>query len=248
MIEDLLRESRAFDRLLAQHKHDAAPSDFPWYPYGTLSNLVHLDMLLTGSNRDFMSLIGDRPMADVGCADGDFAFFLESKGIDQIDLVDYGPTNYNTLRGARALKERMNSRVSIHETDLDAHPDWPRDDYGLVLFLGILYHLKNPFHVLETLARVTRHCVVSTRIARFAADGKTAIRDQSLAYLLGPDECNHDATNYWIFSETGLKRLFERTGWTVLDYMSIGNVKDSDPATAKGDERAFALLKSRIKS
>jgi hypothetical protein len=30
--------------------------------------------------------------------------------------------------------------------------------------------------------------------------------------------------------------------------MSIGNVKDSDPATAKGDERAFALLKSRIKS
>jgi hypothetical protein len=27
--------------------------------------------------------------------------------------------------------------------------------------------------------------------------------------------------------------------------MTVGNVVDSDPATAEGDERAFALLRSR---
>jgi len=42
----------------------------------------------------------------------------------------------------------------------------PHDAYDVVLFLGILYHLRNPFYVLEELARRTTHLLLSTRIAR----------------------------------------------------------------------------------
>lgn len=244
-IEELLRESRDFERLIAARKAECGAVDFPWYPYGTLSNFAHLDLLLSGANRALAPLDSGRPIADVGGADGDLAFFLESRGVANIDLIDYSPTNYNSLRGVRMLKEQLESKLAIHEIDLDAYFRWPRDDYELVFFLGILYHLKNPYYVLESLAKVARYSLISTRVARFGADRKTPIDKQALAYLLAPDECNNDATNFWIFSQQGLARILDRTGWTILDYVSVGDTVNSDPASAGGDERAFVFVKSR---
>lgn len=65
------------------------------------------------------------------------------------------------------------------------------------------------------------------------------------AYLVSPSETNNDPTNYWIFTSPGLRRILDRTGWDVLDYMTVGNTHNSDPATAEGDERAFCLVRSR---
>src|SRR5580698_4579709 len=63
------------------------------------------------------------------------------------------------------------------------------------------------------------------------------------AYLLAPDECNNDITNYWVFSPPGLIRLAERSGWRVLASLRSG-ASESDPTTAAGDERQFLLLES----
>jgi hypothetical protein len=65
------------------------------------------------------------------------------------------------------------------------------------------------------------------------------------AYLVSPDETNNDPTNYWIFTNPGLRRILDRTGWDVLDYMTVGNTLNSNPATSEGDERAFCLVRSR---
>ena len=112
-----------------------APADFPWYPWESLGNFEHLNNLLSGANRDLRNLIGDLPVADVGAADGDVSFFLERQGI-VTDLVDYGPTNMNGLHGARLLKKAFDSKVEIHEMDLDSQFHWPRERYGLVFFSG----------------------------------------------------------------------------------------------------------------
>jgi hypothetical protein len=159
--------------------------------------------------------------------------------------VDWGPTNYNTLRGARLLKDARKSTVAIHEMDLDAYFDWPQKEYGLVFFMGILYHLKNPFYVLESLAKVTRYALISTRIAQYSVDYKTRFAELPIAYLVHSSETNNDASNYWIFSEAGLKRILDRSGWDIVSFMTAGNIEKSDPASAAGDERAFALIKSR---
>ncbi len=243
-ISDLVRQALAFEPVLAEQKRQSAPADFPWYPYGTLNNFVHLDRLLKGTSRDLATLIDGLPIADVGAADGDAAFFMESLGCE-VDIVDYGPTNFNTLRGARILREARSSGVSISEIDLDSYFKWPRDKYGLVFFMGILYHLKNPFYVLESLAKVTRYAVISTRIAQFSPDYKTRIADLPVAYLVHASETNNDASNFWIFSDAGLKRILDRAGWDVVDYLRAGNTDRSDPASPAGDERAFLLARSR---
>ncbi len=254
-IQEIASRAHDYRHELDTVKKQLAPTDFTWYPYGTLDNFTILEQLLSGANRKLIELAGGAPIADIGAADGDTAFFMETLGF-RADTVDFSPTNYNGCRGMKALKAALDSSVNIHEVDLDARFDLPGERYGLAFFLGILYHLKNPFGALENLAHCARHSLVSTRIVRYnlapTARGnnnvnksRVELRTVPAAYLVDSDETNHDATNYWMFSEAGLRRIIDRTGWDVLDFMTIGNVTTSDPASNKGDERAFCLLRSR---
>ncbi|MFI4969151.1 MAG: class I SAM-dependent methyltransferase [Lysobacterales bacterium] len=245
----------AFRARLDVQKQQLAPTGFNWYPYGTLDNFTVLNNLLHGANRHLIDLAAGAPVVDIGAADGDTAFFMETLGCNA-DVVDFPPTNYNGCRGVRALKAALQSNVNIHEVDLDARFELPGERYGLAFFLGILYHLKNPFGALESLARCARHALVSTRIARYnlAPDARGSnginasrveLRSVPVAYLVDSHETNNDPTNYWMFSEAGLRRVLDRAGWDVLDFMTVGNVRASDPASNAGDERAFCLVRSR---
>ena len=215
-----------------------------WYPYATLRNLPVLERLLARGGLDLLELCRGKygRVADIGTADGDLAFFLEELGFS-VDVVDNEYTNFNKLEGARILKKALNSSVTVRSLDLDSRSQLFTERYDAVFFLGVLYHLKNPFSILERLAHVTRYCFLSTRIARRTADG-LPLSKSPLAYLLGPEECNNDSTNFWIFSDEGLKRLIHRTGWNILAYTTIGDTNNSMPADPNHDERAICILKS----
>ncbi len=244
-ISQLVEQANQFQTLLDKIKAQLTGIDFPWYPYDTLGNLVHLDALLTGERRYLLDLVDREMVLDIGCADGALSFFLESLGC-QVRAVDWPATNYNGLRGIRELKRALGSSVDICARDLDRQFDLPCERYGLVFLLGVLYHVKNPYYLLETLAGHARYCLISSRVARLTPDKQTDFQRLPIGYLLGTGEANQDWTNYWIFSEAGFRRILERTGWEVCDYMSAGNTTDSDPVTSQGDERAFCLAKSRL--
>lgn len=242
--ETLRERALAFREDLLVRKDEIAPTDFGWYPYDTMANILHLDALLSGPQRTVFDTIAGGRIADVGAADGDFGLFLEGELGCSVDIVDHAPTNFNGLRGARRLVEELGSAAEVHEIDLDSQFDLPAERYRAVFFLGLLYHLKNPFYVLEALAKRADLCFLSTRVARLTPDG-TPVRDQPVAYLLDPAEANNDATNFWILSETGLRRLFDRTGWDVVDFVTVGCQEGSNPRDQDKDERAFALLRSK---
>jgi tRNA (mo5U34)-methyltransferase len=245
----LKKEAKEFQRTLDTKKEKLAPIEFSWYPYNTLNNFEILDLLLTGKNRFLLELIGEKPLVDIGCADGDLAFFFESLSY-RVRAIDYAPTNFNHLQGIRTLKSSLSSSVDIEDIDLDAQFVLPEKNYSLVFFLGILYHLKNPYHALETLAKSTDYCLLSTRVTKYNAlagsDHRLDLSSAPIAYLLDDLEANNDSTNYWIFSNEGLQRILRRTGWEICDYITVGNTTDSDPASLEGDERAFCLVKSRF--
>jgi hypothetical protein len=242
-IDDLVNGLGAqVDRLAdARSKIDR---DIAWYPYDILANLVHLDGMLSGDNRDLDWLAQGLPVADIGAADGDLAFALEALAGWQIDILDTAATNMNGLRGAIALREHLGSRVAIHDIDLDRQFALPREHYGLVFFLGILYHLQNPYYALRELAAHSDNCLMSTKVARFAGSERTPIGELPVGYLVAPHETNNDPTNYWILSPTGVERLAERTGWIVVEKANVGNAEESDPSTPENDERMFLLLRS----
>lgn len=241
----VLERAGQWHRELGSIKAAHPPTDYTWYGYDILANLWHVEGLLGREHAELLQSVQGQPLADIGAADGDLAYFFEREGFE-VDVLDWPSTNWNGLRGARRLKELLGSTIGIHEVDLDSQFVLPRERYGLVFLLGILYHLKNPFYVLETLARRSRHCVLSTRIARATVDGQVLLERAPLAYLLDPTECNSDATNYWIFSMPGLLRLADRCGWDVIAQHRVGDVHASDPSSQAHDERAFLLLRSRF--
>jgi tRNA (mo5U34)-methyltransferase len=216
-----------------------------WYRYDILANLIHIESMLSEPHRDLGRLAGRLPVADIGAADGDLAFTVEDACGWDVDIIDTAPTNMNGLDGARALRDHLGSRVAVHDIDLDSQFRLPRERYGLVFLLGILYHLQNPFYVLRELAQRSTHCLLSTKVARFAGPDRTPIADLPVGYLVSPTETNNDPTNYWVLSPAGLERLVDRAGWDVLDTLNVGNTVASDPASPDGDERQFMLLRSR---
>jgi hypothetical protein len=245
--EDLQLATAAFQRKLNAVKESLGAQDFPWYPYDTFGSTRPLDALLLPNSVELLKkLAGNQPVLDVGCGDGELSFFLEScmdSPNCQIDAVDYPPTNHNGMRGIRRLKEALGSKVAIHEMDIDDGLNLPRPLYGLTLLLGILYHLKNPFRVLERLAEHSQFCLLSTRVAQTTPRG-ARMGDEALAYLVGEYELNADESNYWIFSEAGLRRILERTGWKVHGLVKTGNTANSEPVRLDRDERATCLIES----
>jgi 2-polyprenyl-3-methyl-5-hydroxy-6-metoxy-1,4-benzoquinol methylase len=214
-----------------------------WYPWPSLGQIEVLDSFLKGDRAALMDMIGHDPVLDVGCGDGDIAFFLETLGA-RVDAIDHAPTNYNALLGVHALKQKLGSSIRIHAVDLDTRPHLPSSNYGFTVMLGVLYHLKNPFLVLEALARASRYIFLSTRIASLSPDRKTNFGALPVAYLVEEDELNHDNSNFWIFSEKALQRVVRRSGWDLVHYTTVGPAA-SDPVTDAGDTRAFILARSR---
>ena len=245
-IREMLERARDFHARLATLKAGIAPRTFEWYPYDSLANVLHLDQLLTGKNRDLLQLVGQHPVADIGCSDGDLAFFMESLGC-KVQAIDHPVANHNSMQGLRALREALASTVEIHTVDLDSQFALPNDRYGLVFLLGVLYHLKNPYYVLEMLARHCDYCVLSTRIANTLPGARIDVRNAPIAYLLDEEELNNDETNTWIFSEAGLKRLVKRTRWQIRD-LHIAGSGESDPNSLERDQRIWCLLESRYYS
>jgi tRNA (mo5U34)-methyltransferase len=248
--ERAMMEAEAFSGKLAEIRARTRPTNGrPWYPYGTMNNVWCLGQILSGDSRALFADLHGKSVADIGGCDGDLSFFTEHLGAAHVDLIDNPHTSHNLLDGARRLKEELGSQVNICIADVDTQFSLDHT-YDLALFLGILYHLKNPFYALEKLSRHARHAVLSTRVTAYSAPPHSQDRvdfgQLPLAYLLGPDECNNDATNFWIFTDFGLRRLFDRTGWEILDFGILGgDLAMSDPSTLEGDRRAFCYLRSK---
>ena len=242
-IVELVDYSKEFAAKLAAAKISPPAALFHWYPYSTISNISLLAPLLEDNAASFLTAMKGK-MLDIGCADGDLAYFFASLGCSVV-AIDLPEHNFNWMTGVRALRKRLNLPIEIQEMDVDSRFAIDGGPYGLALLLGILYHLKNPFHVLETLATQARYCVLSTRVAARSVAG-TFIRDEPLAYLLDHREANDDPTNYWVFSHQGLLRLAKRAGWRILGYRSVGCVTDSNPAASGADERMFLFLRSQL--
>jgi SAM-dependent methyltransferase len=235
----LVRRGLRFRPLFEEAKRSLGASGFDWYPYDTFANLFYLRRLMSEANLSLEEMTGAEPVLDLGAGDGALSFFFESLGYAVV-AVDHSGTSINRMRGIRALAGKLNSQVRIRDLDLDARFDLD-GQYGLALFLGTLYHLKNPFYVLELLSAHARFCFLSTRVARLSPDRQVRLEHSPVAYLVDAGECNADATNYWIFSPPGLMLLAKRAGWRVRASVS-SRVFDSDPVSAEGDERMFLLL------
>jgi hypothetical protein len=236
---DLTQNARSLKPRLDSAKIRLTRREFDWYSYDSLANALHVQRLLDEARLSLSDVIGRTPTADIGCADGDFAFLLESLGFS-VHAIDYPPSNHNGMQGVAALKQALGSAVEIHPIDIDGRFVLPADRYGAAFLMGVLYHLKNPFYALEALSKQVDYCFLSTRVAAVLPGLNLPVRDCPVAYLLDENELNADDSNFWILSEAGLRRLLHRTKWEVRAWFTAAGTTGADIT----DCRAFSLARS----
>ena len=104
-----------------------------------------------------------RTVLDVGAWDGFFSFECERRGADRVVALDgpawsepaWGPGGFGTRSGvrARAAGARLARRGRRHRARGRSRRR-RSGRFDVVLFLGVLYHLKHPWPVLERVASV----------------------------------------------------------------------------------------------
>lgn len=218
-----------FEERLIEIRQRTKPAPFDWYRYDSLANITQLERLLPHGLPSIIQLADGEPVADIGAGDGDMAFLLESLGCD-VTAVDWPGTNANQMFGLELLRRELNSSVKVREIEIDQQFQLDGERFGVVLALGLLYHLKNPYYFIEKLGVHARYGLFSTRIM---PRGKTK---DAVAYLSTEGEYLNDPTNFWFFSETGILRLLDRCGWDVVTSKITGDGKD---------DRFFCLAESR---
>lgn len=95
---------------------------------------------------------------DIGAWDGFFSFEAERRGASRVLATDsfcWSGEGWGTKAGFNLARKVLNSKVEVKEIDvLDLSPD-KIGVFDLVLFLGVLYHMRHPLLALERVASVT---------------------------------------------------------------------------------------------
>ena len=143
--------------------------------------------------------LSGKTVLDVGTWDGFMAFECERRGarvtaVDSYawDTANVADTHNPTGRaGFDLAHEALNSGVfAVDCPVLDMTPE-VCGTYDIVLFLGVLYHMRHPLLALERMAALTRDLLIVETHGDMHDDPRPAMR------FYPGDECNGDVSNWW---------------------------------------------------
>ena len=89
---------------------------------------------------------------DIGCRDGYYAFEMEKRGAEVVGIDHVAPTRTGFHIASTILDSRVTYLVE-NVYDLSPHK---HGHFDVVLFLGVLYHLRNPMLALDQVRSVLK--------------------------------------------------------------------------------------------
>ena len=152
---------------------------------------------------------------DVGAWDGFFAFEAERRGAERVLAVDgpawgepaWGPGGFGTRAGFELARGALGSAVEDRELALEAIAPETVGRFDVVLFLGVLYHLKHPWLALERVASVCDGLLIVETHADLLDLGRPAMALYPGAELAG------DGSNWWGPNLAALEAMLREEGF-----------------------------------
>ena len=152
--------------------------------------------------------LSGKTVLDIGCWDGFFSFECERRGAKRVVATDVWETlGRDAFDFARA---ELGSAVEPVQASVYDLPDVLAERFDLVLFLGVLYHLKHPLLALEKVAEVTAPGGLA--IVETAVDAESLMDRPLMAFYPG-DELNGDPTNWWTPNVPALASMLGVSGF-----------------------------------
>ena len=154
--------------------------------------------------------LSGQTVLDVGCWDGFYSFEAEKRGAKRVLAADSFVWQYGHKEGFLLARRALNSKVEDMDIDvLDLSPERV-GTFDIVLFLGVLYHMKHPMLALERVASVTKRMLVLETVIDLRHSG------QALEFYPGP-ELDRDETNWFAPTPAAAEAMLHSVGFTRIE-------------------------------
>lgn len=167
--------------------------------------------------------LAGKTVLDVGCNAGFYAFEMKRRGAARVVGIDTDP---RYLAQARLASEVLGQQIELHQLDVYSVAKLA-EKFDLVMFMGVLYHLRHPLLALDLLHdHVTRDLLLFQSMLRgpepvpVESDypfEETAVFDRpGHPALYFVEDCYAgDWTNWWIPNRACVEAMLRSSGFAI---------------------------------
>ncbi len=186
----------------------------PWFHQIDLENgIITPGLDASASKLDFIKMpdnLNGMTVLDIGAWDGFFSFAAARRGASRAVALDsyvWQSESHGNKRGFELARRVLDSRVEDCEMEvLDIGPE-RLGTFDLVLFLGVLYHMRHPLLALEKVASVTSQMLIlETHVDMLCHDRPV------MAFYPGSDLAD-DPTNWWGPNQAAVEAMLKSVGF-----------------------------------
>ena len=164
---------------------------------------LHLPQDLTGQS-----------FLDLGSWDGFYAFEAEQRGAARVlatDSFSWNGSGWSNKQGFLLARDILRSRVEDMDIDImDVCPERV-GLFDVVLFSGMLYHMRDPIKALQNAASVCKnHLIIETAV------GMLDVEEPAMAYL--PRVRGEEQSNHWRPNPQLINLWLKELGFRKIDY------------------------------
>ena len=175
---------------------------------------------------------------DIGAWDGFFSFEAERRGAARVVAVDpecwrepaWGPRGWGTRQPFDFARSAL--RSSVQDVDIDLADISPESvgEFDLVLFLGLFYHLPDPWLILRSAASVCRRLMIVETHADLQE-----VRRPAMAFY--PGEVEGDPSNWWGPNAPLLEAMLSHEGFGRVEMFAEGRARRGARSVARRLQR-----------
>jgi tRNA (mo5U34)-methyltransferase len=168
-----------------------------------------------------------RSVLDIGCNGGFYALEMKRRGADRVVGIDHDP---DYLAQARFAAEVCAVEIDLRELsvyDVGALGE----TFDIVLFLGVLYHLRHPLLALDLIhEHVARDLLVVQSMQRGSAAVEPIAADYGITEVevferpgfprlhFVEQRYSGDPTNWWLPNRACTEAMLRSAGFEILDH------------------------------
>lgn len=151
---------------------------------------------------------------DIGCWDGFYSFEAHRRGASRVLATDYTVWHepfWGDRRSFELARTHVAPEVEVLEIDVLDLTVEAVGTFDIVLFAGVLYHLKNPLAALERIKPLVRR----TLIVETHMDATEIDRPAAIFYS---DGYGGDGSNWWGPNRACVEGMLRRTGYSDIRF------------------------------
>ena len=195
------------------HQIELAPGVVTPGVHNSQLGLEYLDAL--GLPRD----CSGKRVLDIGCMDGFFAFEMERRGalVVGLDYADPEITGFSIA--ASVLGSGVEHRTdNVYELSAERY-----GQFDVVLFLGVLYHLRNPMLAFDRIRSVIADGGLLFVETQLSTEPAVCRSETPLWHYFPRNTLHRDGTNNWAPNPAGLKAVIEECEFEILQVANHGD-------------------------